>query len=229
MLIIAAILNSIQSKIIITESQAEKVISIQWIIFAITIALFIFWNTIIPKYIENITPTLNSNTKEKEKLEFIKKIDIFTAYTNNIFFSATYLLINSIILLFVTAFLYLKLFTYSAFIQSIIMFSFYLTFNSFLIFMTDISLPIHLKKCEIENESNIVKNRLKLEMISEKVSESINMTLEMLNKIEMDEGERQKLIIVTEKIKADYEKIKTDYEKELQNNKINIEITEKES
>lgn len=184
-IMIGFFLSSIQPTIFISENQAEKVLTIQWIIFTATITLFIFWNRIIPNHIDNITPNLNSNLKGIEKLEFIYKMDTFNNYTKQIFFSITYLIINTITLLLATSFYYLRIFTYSIFVQSTIIFCFFLTINAFLIFLLDISLPIYLNKQKFENirkEFDYIKNKLVIEGIDEILDEAADIIIKIIEK-----------------------------------------------
>ena len=64
---------SIKSEIVWTLEKLEKILSIEWTIFSISITIFLVWNVLILQFLKNKQPTKGKNSSLIDKIGYIRK------------------------------------------------------------------------------------------------------------------------------------------------------------
>ena len=172
-LLIIWLLNSIKKEIFWTNEEIYKVISIEWTIFSLSIAIFLVWIIVVINYFRT------NNEIEDEKLDSFQKClllinkrskfrEIKTSFSTIIFLS-----INLFLLLFSTSLIYVSKAQEKLLTQNTVLFTFYFTTNSIALLFIDILKPLKISKSELLKSNLVSKDELNIAM-KEAVMQIIN-------------------------------------------------------
>jgi len=158
----------------------EKLLTIQWVIFGISATLFVLWIALFSN-INTAEPKFSKSIKGKQKLQYLELVEDYFFYSQKLFKTASMLLINITVLIFVSGYFYLRIQNdFSMFIQNLTIFSFYLSTNTLILLLLDILEPIFVKKKEITLQSkkfDLMKTELletaKMEMITDEFNSTV--------------------------------------------------------
>lgn len=128
--------NSVEKKLIWNTNKMFEVLQIEWTIFTISIALFIFWPTIMSKYLLQNKPEFVTKDNPISHFESLCKKRAFYIDLKWTTSSILYIIVNlvSIILSTLNAIFY----EYNILTQTVLIFSFYMCTNTIFTFMIDI-------------------------------------------------------------------------------------------
>ncbi len=143
-------------------NETKDIISIQWVIFGISIAIFVLWHMLTLKYLDEkseiITPTEGSNYREKyQKLN--ASIDLI-GEVNTRLSTIVWLIINLLILIIATSIVYLMNKAESTLAQNIVIISFYFSTNTIFRLFLDILIPIFKRRQELNHKNNVREDEL---------------------------------------------------------------------
>lgn len=184
--IVVIILFSIKSEIICTLGDLKEFISLQWMIFGISITIFLVWNILITDYLKKNIPFESKNDSLLGELKYINiKSDFYVNATTR-FISVTVLVINLIVLLYATASVYLTMDSndgVNLFNQNISKVSFYLCTNTLASLFFDILLPLAKEKKDIFKKSKPTNEEVEKYIKSNQEIVKALKEVELINKI----------------------------------------------
>ncbi len=171
---------SIQNETYLTLESIKDLVSVQWTIFAISVAVFLVWNVVIFQSLKNKIPEKPIKMSLLQKRIYISQKGQFYEKVSLVFNSVTLLIINVLVLVLVTCSIYIFKNVDLLLQQNIVMFSFYFCTNTLICLLMDIIRPLIQEK----------KNMLKATKVT-------NSEIEEVNKIDK---ELEKLILVLQEI-----------------------------
>lgn len=160
-LVLVIIFVSIKSEIIWSFDSLKDIISLEWAIFGISIAIFIVWNVIILKYLKDTKPIKSNRDCSIFDLEYINKKEEFYPEASAFFNSVSLLILNVIVLISATASAFLGNEEVTLFNQNIVIISFYLTTNTVLELLLDVIKPLKIEKKALLGETKVTADDIK--------------------------------------------------------------------
>lgn len=130
-----------------TYEKAKDVLSMEWTILSIALALFVVWHTIIPQFLEDKKPNEDGIRFSFEKASIIEEKYEYSQMVTSSFGSLSLLSLNIFILIFATLYIYIVNDDITLAGQNITIVSFFLGTNSFLDMFLGILTPLtHVKE-----------------------------------------------------------------------------------
>lgn len=144
---------SVQNEVIFDSNTLNNLIVIQWMIFTVSVAVFlVYWGSTKP-YLKNIRPTQTDDSKGIKRINYLMDKKSFYSQIGDALFTIRLLTINLFILIMATA---MSCFMIGANIysQTVAIFSFCLSTNSLCVIFNGIAVPIskEIKAMMKENE-----------------------------------------------------------------------------
>lgn len=181
----------------------------EWNIFGIAIAIFLFWYIFIEKYIRDSKPIKRNTNGPIEILLYINEKSNFQQSVDLLFMSVIIIIINMFMLIASTAMVFITTpNNINLFIQNIVIITFYLCTNSISSLFLDMIKPLFaeknkildenkMAKIDLENKNNTIKDVMQITELIE--------TIEQANKID----DKQKIelinILVEDFIKQNFD------------------------
>lgn len=142
-------MSSIDSKVILSRTEAKSVIDISWTIFSISTTVFLVWNAIIVPYLKKHEPIESKKTLLPDEYVYIEKKGSFYVLTKNMYFSIVLLSVNLIALAFSTTMLYAYSLEMKLISQFVVKATLFLSINSIISLFFNIMVPINEEKKEL--------------------------------------------------------------------------------
>ena len=178
-----------------TYEKAKEALSIEWTILGLAIALFVVWNTIIPKFLENKKPDRKMVSSIDKAILIEQKYDFYQMVSSS-FGSVSLLSLNIFFLLFTTYYIYIFFYNITLWGQNITIISFFLCTNSFVDMFLGIFPPLMQSKKELLQYANVTQEDLKfVETVAQQLEETSAFfaTIDSLESIGEAEKEKIKL------------------------------------
>lgn len=207
--IIIIILASIKTSIVWSADDIKNIITLEWNIFGIAIAIFLFWYIFIEKYIKESKPIKRNTKGPIGVLSYISEKSNFQQSVDLLFMSVILITINMFMLITSTAMVFISTpNNINLFIQNCVIITFYLCTNSISSLFLDMIKPLFaeknkvldenkMTKIDLENKNNMIKSVMQ-------ITELID-TIEQANRI--DDKQKSELIniLVNDFIKQDFD------------------------
>ena len=161
-IILLLVFISIRPDIIWDYSDLKDVLSLEWAIFGISVAIFIVWNVLIVNYLKEIQPKEENSMSLFTKWEYIIKKGDFYETVSTMFNSVTFLVINLIVLTFATNSTYFLKQEVTLFNQNINIISLYLCVNTIILLLLDVIKPSYKEKIRMLKETKVTDNDIKV-------------------------------------------------------------------
>ena len=192
--IILIIINSIKTEVIWDMERLEKIISLEWTIFGLSIAIFLVWNVIVVDYLKSKIPSKPKDHSIKSVDDYINKKSIYYPQANHIFNSVVLLCLNLFSVLVATIVVYFSESGVTLFNQNITLICFYLCTNSLIVLFIDVIRPINEEKKKIINEMRVSNDEITWQNdVYQQMSDTI-ITLRHIDKIKgLDEDTKSKI------------------------------------
>ncbi len=142
-------MSSIDSKVILSRTEAKSVIDISWTIFSISTTVFLVWNAIIVPYLKKHEPIESKKALLPDEYVYIEKKGSFYVFTKNMYFSIVLLSANLIALAFSTTMLYAYSLEMELISQFVVKATLFLSINSIISLFFNIMVPINEEKKEL--------------------------------------------------------------------------------
>ena len=131
---------SIKNEVILDSASLNNIIIIQWMIFTVSVAIFLVYCGSIKQYLEKNAPSENDDIKGLERLKHLQKKESFYARIGDALSPITLLTINLYVLVLTTGTIYFW-FGLNVYTQALTVFSFYLSTNSLCMVFQQTSIP----------------------------------------------------------------------------------------
>ena len=141
-------------------NEVHEVLSIEWTIFGLSIAIFLVWDVIYINYLKKKQPYAT------DKMDFIKEYDLLNEkqlFYNLVLTAKTSIILLSINLFFLvlsSALIYIYHMPESVIVQNIVVFTFYLSTNSIVMLFIDILQPILFEHKELSEKNRVTKEEM---------------------------------------------------------------------
>lgn len=173
---------SIKSEIVWTLEKLEKILSLEWTIFSISITIFLVWNVLILQFLKKKQPSKEKSNSLIDENKYIRKKADFHGQAALLFNSVYLLTINLMILLLATSVVHFSTEqTVTILQQTVTNMAFYFCTNTILVLFLDILKPLSQEKKTMLEESKVTTGDLNLQ---NKVSEISNQAVQAFKAIE---------------------------------------------
>lgn len=148
--------TSIKNELVWSYEELKEVINIQWTIFGISVTVFVFWHVFTSERWKNyiLTGKEEGNSLFKKKKYYEQKENNNLELSSSLI-SVVFLTVNLIIILIATGGVYLISQNNTIFLQTWVIFSFYMCTNTILGLLLDIILPLFKQKKQLYNENKL--------------------------------------------------------------------------
>lgn len=136
------------------------ILSLQWTIWGLSLAIFLVWDGIVIAYLKRNQPEELDPTNPFQKCRFLLRKESFLQEIESTFSSVIFLTVNLFLLLFSTIQIYLKAQPDSVFTQSVLYCSFFFTTNSIAGMFLDILKHLNREKSELIEINKVTKEDL---------------------------------------------------------------------
>lgn len=147
--------SSLKREVFLTSTEMENMLSIEWTIFGISIAIFLIWNGVVIDGIKRNKPQKPGNHSDADTLKYIMEKEAFFATVSIKYTTVNLLVINTMSLIVSTGCIYVLDSEWMLLRQIVLIFTFYLTTNSLILLITDILEPIFAEKKELLRNSKV--------------------------------------------------------------------------
>ncbi len=154
---------AIKSEIVWSFEELKEVLSLEWSIFGISIAIFLVWNIVILEYIKKKKPIIPSGKSPIKKMKYIKEKGEFYQDASILFNSVALLVVNLFVILMATSSVYLVGHGINLLNQNIVIISLFFCTNTLLSLFIGILRPLKEEKKEILKSSKISNEEVQLE------------------------------------------------------------------
>lgn len=190
---------SIKKELIWNYDELKDIINIQWTIFGISIAVFLFWHVFVSKHWEttkDLESADNNDNKLINKKKHYEKREDYSIDLSTCLISGVLLSINLVVILIATLGVYFIWRENTIVLQTLIIFSFYMCTNTICSLLQDVILPLFNQKKILYNKNKLSiyekKEYALLQMLSDKEIECLEDILKSCN---CDEEGRKKFIL----------------------------------
>lgn len=153
---------SIRSDLIWDYNALKDVLSLIWVIFGLSLTIFLVWNVLIVEYIKSKEPKPPADESFKNKYKFLKvKID-FYQQTDATFGNIILLFVNLIIAIFATVSVYVIAKEINLFSQTLVLLGLYLSTNTIVNLLIDMMRPVLESRRQILKENKVEETELKI-------------------------------------------------------------------
>lgn len=177
--------SSIKTEISWTYEKAINVLTLAWTILGFSIAMFLVWYTIIPKYLSDKKVVESDIYSTIQKAAIIKEKYAFYEDINDTFGSVSLLSLNVFILLVSTSHLFIQNDDITILSQNFVIISFYLCTNTFTDIFLGIMKPLKQTKKELLENANVCKSELDF---AEAVRKQLDNTAILFQEIDAMDG-----------------------------------------
>ena len=154
-------LIAFQRELVVDFEGAKSLLTIEWVIFGLSITIFLFWNVGIIKYLEKQKPKSDSNQEDIEKnIDRILEKSNFNNNVNYKFIAVVFLIVNLFVLLLSTTIVYLPPIKFDVLGQNILIFTFFVTTNTISSLLLDIVKMVWTEKKELQKSTQVSKEEI---------------------------------------------------------------------
>ena len=151
---------SISNTVIWTSERVERILSIQWTIFGLSITIFLVWKVLMVDFLKKAQPQNNSIIDYVQRYKFLEAKRSFSQDIELTFSTLILLTFNLFLLLLSTIFIYMIDTPESIFTQNVTRCSFYFTTNTIASLFVDILKPLKKDKADLIKENTVTKEEL---------------------------------------------------------------------
>lgn len=172
--LILSFVAAFKSKVILTNESIQKLVEIEWMVFSISITIFVAWHVIVSKFIEKHAQEPKEGQKVgMGRLDSLAEKIQYQRSAGNFFYSLILLFISMIGLVFITPLVYIMDVNYI--LQFFALFNINIIIDALMVIFYDISVPLAVELILSKKE------RMTDQQIKEEVELAV--TEEMLRKL----------------------------------------------
>lgn len=174
---------SIKSELVLTIADIKEIILLGWTIFGISVGIFLIWNVVVMDYLEKRKPHKPTSSFPTKTWRYIQEKGNFYSYATMLLNNINLLLVNLVVLVFVTVFVYVTYRKASVFSQSVTILMLLLCTNSIVGLLFDILKPFNEKKKLMLRETKVTDEDIDLQNKIDKESEITLSAIEAVEKM----------------------------------------------
>ncbi len=186
---------SIKNESIWTTEEVYDILSLQWMIFGLSLTIFLVWNVIIVEFLKRRQPQEQDSDDVFKKSKIVLEKHDFSQEVEATYLTVIILTINLMFLLLSTSLIYIVFKPDSVFVQNLLRCSFFLTTNSIISLFFDILKPLKKEKREMLKNNNVTKSDVNKAYIALLIKSAIEEKKKELNLVDENftQEEKEKL------------------------------------
>lgn len=153
-------LISIRNESAWTTEAVYDILSLQWMIFGLSLTIFLVWNVIIVEFLKRKQPKESDSDDLLQKYKIVLEKHDFSQEVEVTYSTIILLTINLLLLLLSTSLIYIVAKPNSVLTQNILRCSFFLTTNSIICLFLDILKPLKKETTEMLKNNNVTKSEI---------------------------------------------------------------------
>lgn len=153
-------LISIRNESVWTTEAVYDILSLQWMIFGLSLTIFLVWNVIIVEFLKRKQPKESDSDDLLQKYKIVLEKHDFSQEVEVTYSAIILLTINLLLLLLSTSLIYIVAKPNSILTQNILRCSFFLTTNSIIYLFLDVLKPLKKEKMEMLKNNNVTKSEI---------------------------------------------------------------------
>lgn len=153
-------LISIRNESAWTTEAVYDILSLQWMIFGLSLTIFLVWNVIIVEFLKRKQPKESDSDDLLQKYKIVLEKHDFSQEVEVTYSTIILLTINLLLLLISTSLIYISAKPNSILTQNVLRCSFFLTTNSIIGLFHDILKPLKKEKTEMLKNNNVTKSEI---------------------------------------------------------------------
>ena len=147
---------SFKHELLMDIEGAKSLLTIEWVIFGLSITIFLFWNAGIIKYLERQKPKNDVSVEDpKQMIASILERTDFNFNANYKFVAVVLLIVNLLSLLLSTSIVYLPPIRWGVLWQNVLVFTFFVTTNTISTLLLDIVRIVFEEKRELQKATQV--------------------------------------------------------------------------
>lgn len=176
-----------------TYEKVKETLTLEWTILGFTMALFVVWHTIIPKFLANKKPDRKMISSIDKAMLIEEKYDFFQMVSSS-FGSIALLSLNLFFLIFTTCYVYILNDDVTLFGQNITIISFLFCTNSFVDMFFGVLPPLLQAKEDLLQHANVTQEDFKFVETVAKQLEETSAFFATVDSLEgIDEADKEKI------------------------------------
>ena len=194
-IILLFLLLSITNQAKWTTEEINDVLTIEWTIFGLSLAIFLVWNVLIVEYLRKKQPA------DSGKLDLIEKYKLMIdrrSFSNEIdmtFSTVIMLSINLVLLIVSSSIVYISHFPEEVFTQNLVCCAFFFSTNTITTLFFDILKPLKKDRNDLKTANQVTKQELDSATTGVIIQMLIEKDIQMINEsAELTEEEKKKRI-----------------------------------
>ncbi len=185
----------IRPDISISVGQMEKIVSLQWTIYGISIAIFLVWYYVVIGFLKDNRPKLYTNPNYTQLFDNIHRKNAYQSSTSSYYRSIVFLVINTITLIFVTIRTYIDTEAPTVMSQALLLIGFFMSICTLIVLFLDIiSIGFREKKAMLKGMEISGKEKEELEIIASNIDKA-NAIINLLEKADDLDVETRKHLL----------------------------------
>lgn len=178
-------LFSIKNEAVWTTEAVYDIVSLQWMIFGLSLTIFLVWNVIIVEFLKRKQPKELDSDDPFQKYKIVLEKHDFSQEVEVTYSTIILLTINLLLLLISTSLIYISAKPNLILTQNILRCSFFLTTNSIIVLFVDILKPLKRDKTEMLKNNNVTKSEFNTAQVAillqnalEEINEKLGLDIE---------------------------------------------------
>lgn len=185
---------SVRKEIIWKFDEMKDVLSLEWTIFGISIAIFLVWNILIIEYLKKHKPNIPQKADTFNLIKYIGEKGKFHSRASQLLNTVILLMANLIVLIVTTTIVHISACDVTIVSQNATVFSYYLCTNTILRLFLDILVPLNEeKKLMLQNTKVTTQDINYQNLVDDKIKKALT-TMEEIEKLDNISDEQKKEI-----------------------------------
>ena len=210
---------SIKSEVVWSHDEIRNLVSLEWTILSISIAIFLVWNALIVNKLKDSKPQKPTELSSLSTLKYILEKGTFYGNATMLFMSINMLTCNLVLLTIATTLVYLGSNDFMILKQAVVTLALYFSTNTILELFMDILRPLNAEKKALLKETKVTNADVETQnRIIEKSNKTFTAIDEIAQLPHLSADEKQR---ITRELLRDF--LDDDNEKIKSNNKVGVE------
>lgn len=188
---------SIRSEVVWTQEEIKNLVSLEWTIFGISIAIFLVWNVLVVGKLRDSKPQKPTELSSLSTLKYISEKGSFYGNVTMLFMTVSMLTCNLVLLTLATTFVYMGSNDLMILKQAVVTLTLYFSTNTILELFMDIVKPLNEEKkawlqetkvtnTDVETQNRIIEKSNKTFIAIDEVAQLPHLSEEEKQRITME-------------------------------------------
>lgn len=184
---------SIDSEVFLSTEEMKSIISLEWTILGISIAVFLIWNVLMLDYLKKKMPTKPNSDLPTKKWCYLHDKEVFYSDATLLLDNVYLVVINLIGVAIATVFIYISSRTATVFSQSFVIFMLFMSTNTIIGLVLDIIKPFNEQKKRMLEEAKTTSADIELQNEIDDASRKLLISAEAIDELNIDSETKTKL------------------------------------